>query len=157
MLSVFGGKITTFRRLAEHAMHEIERFFPKMAPAWTENATLPGGDIPNGDIEAFTSDLVQAKPFLAPDVAYRLARAYGTRVGRFLGHARAAADLGRDFGRGLTEAEVDYLVGYEWARRAQDILWRRSKLGLHLPESVAVDLSHYMEGRSASPKYAAQL
>ncbi|MFI5011359.1 MAG: glycerol-3-phosphate dehydrogenase [Hyphomicrobiales bacterium] len=150
-LSVFGGKITTFRRLAEHAMDELARFFPEMRPAWTKTAALPGGDIPNGDFEGFVADLEARKPFLDPAVAHRLARAYGTRVDRFIGKAGSAKDLGRDFGKGLTEAEIDYLVACEWAMTADDILWRRSKLGLHLPRSAAADIAGYLEGRKPCP------
>jgi len=152
VLSVFGGKITTYRRLAEHAMDEIMRFFPKMGSAWTETAALPGGDIPGADIEAFTQDLIRSKPFLAPDVGRRLARSYGTRVDRFLGNAKKAVDLGRDFGMGLTEAEIDYLTTSEWAATAEDILWRRSKLGLHLPRSAAGEIEAYLASRRTFAK-----
>ncbi|SDR49035.1 homodimeric glycerol 3-phosphate dehydrogenase (quinone) [Rhizobiales bacterium GAS113] len=151
-LSVFGGKITTFRRLAEHAMDELARFFPAMGPAWTETSTLPGGDIADGDFAAFVAALRARKPFLAADAARRLARAYGTRLEAFIGKAQRAEDLGRDFGKGLTAAEIDYLVSSEWAVTAEDILWRRSKLGLHLPQSTAGEIAAYLEGRrSASP------
>jgi glycerol-3-phosphate dehydrogenase len=147
VLSVFGGKITTFRRLAEHAMGEITRFFPKIGGAWTANAPLPGGDIAGRDIDEFTRDLLRRKPFLAANVARRLARSYGTRVDRVLGDAKTMTDLGRDFGMGLSEAEIDYLATSEWAATAQDILWRRSRLGLHLPRTAAADIDHYLEGR----------
>ena len=149
VLSVFGGKITTYRRLAEHAMGEIMRFFPKMGSAWTVKAVLPGGDIPGADIDGFTQELMRNKPFLSPALARRLARAYGTRVDRFLGAASKAKDLGRDFGMGLSDAEIDYLVTSEWARTPEDILWRRSKLGLHLPKSAAADIEAYLERRRA--------
>ena len=149
-LSVFGGKITTFRRLAEHAMDELARFFPGMKPAWTETAPLPGGDIAGGDFEAFIAALRRRKPFLDPELARRLARAYGTRVEAIIGKANRIEDLGRDFGRGLTAAEIDYLVDQEWARTADDILWRRSKLGLHLPQGVASEIDAYLEGRRRS-------
>ena len=156
VLSIFGGKITTYRRLAEHAMDEIMRFFPKMRSTWTEKVELPGGDIPGADIEGFTQDLIRNRPFLAPDVARRLARTYGTRVNRFLGKANKTADLGQDFGMGLTEAEVDYLVASEWAMTAEDILWRRSKLGLHLPKSAASDIDGYLQRRRTPAKSAVQ-
>jgi glycerol-3-phosphate dehydrogenase len=149
-LSVFGGKITTFRRLAEHAMDELARFFPALKPAWTQTATLPGGDIPKGDFDAFLADLQARKPFLDPVVAHRLARAYGTRVDAFIGKARSCADLGRDFGMGLTEAEIDYLVNYEWAMTVEDVLWRRSKLGLHLPQAAIADVTQYLAARRDS-------
>jgi glycerol-3-phosphate dehydrogenase len=132
------------------------RFFPKMGSAWTEKVVLPGGDVPRADIEGFTQELARNKPFLTPGVARRLAHSYGTRVGRFLDKANKTADLGRDFGMGLTEAEIDYLLASEWAMTAQDILWRRSKLGLHLPKSAASDIDGYLETRRAHAKSAVQ-
>lgn len=131
-LSIFGGKITTARRLAEHALGALAPFFPNMEPAWTERAVLPGGDIGEAGFEAFVAELSRRKPFLAPRVARRLARAYGSRVWRFLEKARSMADLGVDYGHGLSDAEIAYLHDHEWARSVEDILWRRSKLGLHL-------------------------
>jgi glycerol-3-phosphate dehydrogenase len=156
VLSVFGGKITTFRRLAEHAMDEIMRFFPKMRGTWTANASLPGGDIAGGDIDGFTDDLLKRKPFLSPKLARRLARSYGTRADRILKDAKTVRDLGRDFGKGLSEAEIDYLTDSEWAMTAEDILWRRSKLGLHLPATAAANIGHYLEGRRQPPRAALQ-
>ena len=144
-LSVFGGKITTFRRLAEHAMDQVSRFFPGLGPAWTESAFLPGGDVSNGDFDTFLGDLIAQRPFLGRGTAHRLARAYGTRVEAVLGTARRQNDLGRDFGAGLSEAEIDYLVRSEWVVTAEDILWRRSKLGLHLPRSAIVEIERYLE------------
>lgn len=136
-LSVFGGKITTARRLAEHALEQVAHFFPHIGPAWTNSAPLPGGDITRGDFSALLSQLTREKPFLKPLVARRLAHAYGTRVWRLLGEARSMADLGEDFGQGLTRTELRYLVKEEWARSVEDILWRRSKLGLHLsPDQI---------------------
>jgi glycerol-3-phosphate dehydrogenase len=134
-LSVFGGKITTARKLAEHALEQLTRFFPHMGPTWTQNAALPGGEIVGADFSSFLAQLTRQKPFLKPAVARRLARAYGTRVWRLLGEARGMADLGEDFGHGLTTVELRYLVQEEWARSAEDVLWRRSKIGLHLSEA----------------------
>ncbi len=130
-LSVFGGKITTARRLAEHAMDEIAKFLSQVGPAWTAQARLPGGDL-EGGFEAFLARLQREKPFLSRDLAQRLAGAYGSRVLRLLGETRCMEDLGRDFGFGLTQRELDYLVREEWARSGEDVLWRRSKLGLRL-------------------------
>ena len=138
LLSIFGGKITTFRRLAEHAMVKLAPFFPKAGRPWTAKTTLPGGDLPGADFERFLAALQAKHAWLPADLARRYARAYGSRVERLIGAARNLADLGRDFGGGLHGAEVDYLVDQEWARSAADILWRRSKLGLHLsPETQA--------------------
>ena len=146
-LSIFGGKITTFRRLAEHALAALRPFFPAMGPAWTAQATLPGGDFERGDFPAFARGMRLRWPFLAERAALRLARAYGARVERIFGRARSMTDLGRDFGCGLTEAELDYLVRYEWARTAADVLWRRSKLGLQAPDMSADAMASYLNSK----------
>ncbi|MFL9928458.1 glycerol-3-phosphate dehydrogenase [Paraburkholderia sp. RL18-103-BIB-C] len=132
LLSVFGGKITTFRKLAEQAVDTLAQALHKGAPAWTVGAPLPGGDIPHADFERFLSGIRQQLAWLPADLAHRLARAYGTRVTRVIGNARSVADLGRAFAPGLYEAELTYLRNTEWACSAQDVLWRRSKLGLHV-------------------------
>ncbi len=144
MLSVFGGKITTYRKLAEHAMGKLEPFFPAARSAWTAGADLPGGDIPNDDFEAYVSALAAAHPGLPQPLLRRLARAYGTCTPRVLGAAETVAALGTDFGGGLTQAEVDYLVDQEWAQAAEDILYRRSKLGLHVPPGTADAVDSYL-------------
>jgi glycerol-3-phosphate dehydrogenase len=131
-LSIFGGKITTARRLAEHALRAFSRIFPHMGPAWTQRCALPGGDFEGGDFGALLARLSREKPFLAPAVALRLASAYGSRVWRLLGSANSMAELGPDYGCGLSQTELAYLAREEWARTAEDVLWRRSKLGLHL-------------------------
>lgn len=137
VLSVFGGKITTFRRLAEVAMERLASVFPDLKPAWTANAALPGGDFPWNGFAALRDDLLRRYPFLPKATATRLTRAYGTRTGVLLGEARSPSDLGVTLGADLTEREVDWLVRNEWARTAQDILWRRTKLGLRFrPEEV---------------------
>ncbi|MGJ0502225.1 MAG: glycerol-3-phosphate dehydrogenase [Methylocystis sp.] len=142
-LSIFGGKITTARRLAEHALNELARFLPGAGEAWTAGAVVPGGDMPQG-FDAFLDELKRAKPFLGDGLALRLARAYGTRVLQILNDARAFSDLGRDFGRGLTEAEIAYLREKEWARTADDVLWRRSKLGLHMSDAQQQALREFV-------------
>ncbi len=133
-LSIFGGKITTARRLAEHALDNLAPYLPPHGSAWTANAPLPGGDMGEEGFDGFLAELQRRKPFLEACLAWRLARAYGTRAYRFLDDAQSMEDLGRDFGCGLTEAEVAYLANHEWARSAEDILWRRSKLGLHMSD-----------------------
>lgn len=155
VLSVYGGKITTYRRLAEHALARLRPYLAGLAPAWTGNAALPGGDIPGGDVEGFLADLLARRPFLPPATARRLVRAYGTRTDRVLGAARDLADLGRDFGEGLSEAEVAYLVAEEWARDPDDILWRRSKLGLRLAPEGRARLIAYLADRPAAGAGAA--
>lgn len=143
VLSVFGGKITTARRLAEHALDDLASFLPPHGAAWTAGAVFPGGEMAFDD---YLAHLRAEKPFLGANLALRLARAYGARAEGFLKHAHAMADLGRDFGCGLTEAELRYLVQNEWARTADDVLWRRSKLGLHMSEAQQQRLRAYMGG-----------
>jgi len=150
MLSVFGGKITTYRKLAEHALEKLEPFFPAANCGWTAGADLPGGDIPGDDFEAFVVHLAAAHPGLPRPLLRRLARAYGTRTRDVLGAAQTPEALGTDFGGGLTKAEVDYLVDQEWARTAEDILYRRSKLGLHVPPGTAQAVAHYLDARLAA-------
>ena len=140
LLNVFGGKITTFRRLAEHAMDELG--LAGAGQAWTAGATLPGGEF--ADFDTFLADVCDRYPRFAQSFLKRLARAYGTRLHTIIGDAKQIADLGEDFGGGLTRAEVDYLVANEWAQTAQDILWRRSKLGLHVPEDTEDRLAAYL-------------
>ncbi len=153
-LSIFGGKITTFRRLAEHALAGLRPFFPQMGPAWTAKAKLPGGEFEHGDFAAFARSVRRRWPFLEDRAALRLARAYGTRVERILGAAQSMADLGRDFGCGLTQAELDYLARDEWARTADDVLWRRSKLGLHLSKAQAEAVALYYASPSRNGEHA---
>ena len=142
VLSVFGGKITTYRKLAEHALEKLGPFFPRATGAWTAGATLPGGDI--ADFDAFAAALVRARPGLPEPLLRRLARAYGTRVETLLGDATTLADLGEDFGGGLTGREVNYLRDHEWARTAEDVLYRRSKLGLHVPPGAAERVAAFL-------------
>ncbi len=144
MLSIFGGKITTYRKLAEHALAELAPFLPGAGEAWTAGATLPGGDIP--DRERFVAGLMADYPDLPGPLLRRLARAYGSRARTLLGDARTVADLGQDFGGGLYAREVDYLIDSEFARTAEDILYRRSKLGLHVPAGTAALLERYLAG-----------
>ncbi len=142
VLTAFGGKITTYRRLAEHALDELRPFLPPMGEAWTADAPLPGGDLPDGDFDAFLLTVHRRWPFLDPDNAERMTHAYGTRLNRVLGDATSI----RDLGGGLSTREVDYLVRNEWARTAEDVLWRRTKIGLHAGEDVRRAVADYMAG-----------
>jgi glycerol-3-phosphate dehydrogenase len=144
LLSVFGGKITTYRRLAEAVMARLAPHLPGLGPAWTAAAALPGGDFPWDGATALAADLGQRYPFLAPGVARRLVRYYGTRAALMLGDAREAADLGRDFGAGLTEREVAWQMREEWAREPADVLWRRTKLGLRISAEGQAALAEFM-------------
>ncbi|KQO68573.1 glycerol-3-phosphate dehydrogenase [Methylobacterium sp. Leaf89] len=143
-LSVFGGKITTYRRLAEHAMEKIAPHFPGLKKAWTGTAVLPGGAMPAANFETFLEQFRREAPFLPSETARRLARAYGTEARTIVKGARTLADLGDAFDGGLTAVEVDYLVRAEWVRTAEDILWRRSKLGLRTSPKSAARLAAYI-------------
>ncbi|MFL6647790.1 MAG: glycerol-3-phosphate dehydrogenase [Sulfurifustaceae bacterium] len=142
LLSVFGGKITTYRRLAEEALDLLAPALGGVRPVWTARAHLPGGDIANADFEAFALRVGRQYPWLPPAQCRRYARAYGTRIERLIGGASSVAGLGENLGDGIFEAEVDYLVKHEWARTADDILWRRSKLGLHVTTKTAQQLAN---------------
>ncbi len=146
ILSVYGGKLTTYRRLAEHALEMLGPFLPKAGPAWTGQAPLPGGDL-GDDFATFLDQTRQRYPFLPADIAKRMAHAYGSRMSAVLGAANHWADLGQDFGGGLTEVEAAYLVDHEWARTAEDILWRRTKIGLSCPPETKAALSRWLEAR----------
>lgn len=132
MLNIFGGKITTFRKLAEHAMQRLGTFFPNMGGDWTASATLPGGDLPQGDVAAFLAKLAADYPWLPQDLAHHYARLYGSRTTGIIGQRRSMAEMGQQFGPLLYEAEVRHLVAHEWATSAEDILWRRTKHQLHM-------------------------
>ena len=147
LLSVFGGKITTFRRLAEHALDKLKPYFSKAGPAWTRDAVLPGADLPGGSLEHFTARLGERYPWLAVDLKRRLARSYGTDALDILGNAARPADLGLEFGGGLTAREVDWLIAREWAREIDDILWRRTKLGLAIDAAGTERLRGYLAAK----------
>ncbi|KVE91085.1 glycerol-3-phosphate dehydrogenase [Burkholderia vietnamiensis] len=132
LLSVFGGKITTFRKLAEEAGDMLCRALDRDAPTWTAGAPLPGGDIPDAKFDAFADAFATRHPWLPAALARRYARAYGTRAERVLDGAQSLAELGAEVAPGLFDAELRYLRDVEWATCAQDVLWRRSKLGLHV-------------------------
>ncbi len=145
LLDVFGGKITSYRHLSEAAVDTLARRIPALSgAAWTAAAPLPGGDFPVDGQAALADELKRQHPFLSAVEATRIIRAYGTRAGRWLGKAQAWGDLGRHFGAGLSEAEVTYLREVEWAQTAGDVLWRRSKLGLHMSEAERANVAQFM-------------
>jgi glycerol-3-phosphate dehydrogenase len=143
LLTVYGGKITTYRRLAEAALAKLGHFFA-MGPPWTAHAPLPGGDFDPNDVSRIVADVVRRWPFLAEGHARRLVAAYGTRVERILAAAKSIDDLGPTFGANLTAAEVRYLMQEEWAETSDDILWRRSKFGLRLSKAEREALAQFM-------------
>ena len=144
LLNVFGGKITTYRRLAESALEKIMPFFPGTKGKWTARVPMPGGNFPVDGVQALTQALQAAHPYLTPFHAARLIRAYGTEALTILGTSKSLDDLGHDFGGTLTEAEVKWLMTREYARHAADIVWRRSKLGLRMTADQIAALEAYM-------------
>ena len=163
LLSVFGGKITTFRKLAEEAVDMIATKLGNSHGTWTEHACLPGGDLygpPQNravlEFDAFVGALQQSYSWLPPKLVARYARAYGTRIHRLLENRKCLADMGEAVADALYEAELDYLVKNEWALSGVDILWRRSKLGLHLPADTAQRIDQWLahkkeESRQLTP------
>ncbi|WP_425089075.1 glycerol-3-phosphate dehydrogenase [Stappia sp.] len=147
LVNIFGGKITTYRRLALSVLEQVESVLGAMGKPWTRAAPLPGGDFPTTGFEDLVRDLQTAHPDLAAGLVHRLARNYGTRARTILEGARTTEDLGRHFGADLYEREVAYLMDQEWARSAEDVLWRRSKLGLHLSRKQADALGQWMRDR----------
>ncbi len=144
IVNVFGGKITTYRRLAESMLEKVEEHLGKRGKPWTAGATLPGGDFEVAGFDTEVAKLKSAYPFLDMTHARRLMRLYGTRARKLLGLARSQADLGRNFGADLYEAEVRYLIENEWATTADDVLWRRTKRGLRLSKEQVAELDQYM-------------
>ncbi|CAN5324492.1 glycerol-3-phosphate dehydrogenase [soil metagenome] len=150
LLSVFGGKITTFRKLAEAAMEKVAPYFPALKPAWTRDAAIPGGNFPYEEVERRILDFTKRHAFLSVPNARRIYRAYGTLAEKIMSGVRTGADMGVCFGD-LCEREVEYLADHEWAVTAEDVLWRRSKLGLHLSRADQAALGVYLERRTSSP------
>jgi glycerol-3-phosphate dehydrogenase len=157
LLSVFGGKITTFRKLAEQA---VDRLAPWLRPnrgPWTASACLPGGDVFGEqasnrsvlEFDRFVEQMQQTYAWLPADLVARYTHAYGTRVHRLLGACKGVGDFGEELAPGLFEAEAKYWMQYEWALAADDMLWRRSKLGLHLPAETAAVLNAWIAQQRA--------
>jgi len=150
LLSVFGGKITTYRRLAEDVVSMLAAHLGRHAAPWTAGAKLPGGDLPEGSFAVFLRTLERRYPWLPARLRLRCAHAYGTRLEQVLGGAAALGDLGREILPQLYERELEYLCREEFARSAEDILWRRSKLGLHLLGVDSGPLQRWLEAYAAS-------
>ena len=144
VLNVFGGKITTYRRLAEHVLEKIEEVLGKKAGPWTRSATLPGGDFPAMGFATEVKKLKQSYSFLDECQLTRMVRLYGTKAHEILGSAKKTEDLGRRFGADMTEAEVRYLMIEEWAMTAEDVLWRRTKAGLVTSKAESETLDIFM-------------
>jgi len=158
LVNIFGGKITTYRRLAESMMEEIETALGERGKSWTAKSHLPGGDFPVDDFHQHVAALESDYPFLQGRAAYRLMRLYGTKAREVLGEAKSVDDLGIHFGADLTQREVEYLMAQEWAMEVDDILWRRTKQGLLFTDKEKKALSHWLaaNGENASAAQAAQ-
>ncbi|EPJ48290.1 MAG: glycerol-3-phosphate dehydrogenase [Osedax symbiont Rs1] len=148
LLSVFGGKITTYRKLSEAAVDKLCQFFPKAGAAWTKDSVLPGGDF--SDKQHLQASLEQQYPWLASSLITRYVRSYGTLCQQFLTGKTAVADLGPDFGAGLYQLEVDYLINQEWAMCLEDVIWRRTKMGMYLSTEQKQQLDQYLQKATAS-------
>ena len=149
ILSVFGGKITTYRDLAQHALRLLAKPMQFEQPDWTARAHLPGGDIANADCDVYLSRCRSRYPWLPPALCSDYARNYGTRIDRLLAGCGALADLGRHFDGPLYEREVVYLMEQEFAQTAEDVLWRRSKKGLFVSQQVVGQLDEWMRDRAS--------
>ncbi|MDF0604746.1 glycerol-3-phosphate dehydrogenase [Neisseriaceae bacterium TC5R-5] len=145
LLSVFGGKITTFRKLAEEAVDKLAPLLGNHKSSWTAESPLPGGDMPQANAAAFLQKLQQRHPWLPASLAHRWVYTYGTRCNKIIAHATSLAELGEEVLPSLYEAELRYLVRAEWAKRSEDILWRRTKLKLHLPENATEVLDAWLQ------------
>ncbi len=154
VLNIYGGKITTYRRLAEAALEKLQPFLAGMGKPWTAKASLPGGDFPVDGLSALAVAIAARSPACTPKRAARFAHAYGTRAYQIVEGVRTAEDWGASFGADLSEREVRYLMEHEWARTAEDVLWRRSKLGLAVSALDAGRLDDWMRAVAAAPAVA---
>jgi len=147
ILSIYGGKLTTYRKLAEAALNTLLPFFPGMGAAWTQDEPLPGGDMPNHDRKAYIAECQRRWPGLPQDLVRDLVRRHGTRIDRVVGDAKTPADLGRPFGANLYEREVEYVVREEWAQTVEDVLWRRTKCGIAMSDAQRADVEAFLAAR----------
>ena len=148
LLNVFGGKITTYRRLSEAVLAKLSKFTPTETGKWTAGVALPGGDFPVNGVGTLISELCRDYPFLDDVWARRLVRGYGTEAREILGDAKSQSDLGQAFGASLTAAEVDWMMQHEFALTTDDVLWRRTRLGLHIKGEHVQALADYMASKT---------
>jgi glycerol-3-phosphate dehydrogenase len=147
LLNVYGGKLTTYRRLAEEALDKVGEAIGAKGAPWTTSSTLPGGEFATHDVEGQMRQLSADFPFLTRRQVRRYLHLYGTCTRHLLGDAQSNADLGENFGADLTSREVDYLIDEEWVTSCNDILWRRTKLGLHMSDRDLRALQSYLDKR----------
>lgn len=149
VLNVFGGKITTYRRLAEAALSKIDSVFETQTKIWTAGVPMPGGDFPVTGVANLREKLATQLPFLEPKTIKRLIRQYGTEASVIFENAQSVDDLGTDFGNGISQRELDWVIANEWVRTGQDFLWRRSKLGLRTTPEQQSKIDAYCRETSA--------
>ena len=154
LLSVYGGKITTYRKLAEHALERLRPWFPQLGPAWSGTKPLPGGDMPGSDFDRFLAEATKRHADLPAGWIRHLARLYGTRLDAVVGDARTSAQLGRHFGALCWERELAHLVDHEWAETVEDLLWRRTKHWLRLDEAQRTAVAQWLQERRRAPATA---
>lgn len=147
LLSVFGGKLTTYRKLAEHSLEKLRRYYPKMGPAWTKYAELPGGNI-EGDRKSYAMKLHSRFNWLPEKLAYRYTSTYGSHSELILNNAHSLADLGEHFGHDLYEAELCYLIEKEWVVKLDDVIWRRTKLGMYLDDMQKKRINTWLSNKA---------
>jgi glycerol-3-phosphate dehydrogenase len=147
LVNIFGGKITTYRKLSEAMLVEIGSLIGKKGEPWTKNSHLPGGDFATDGLDAEIAKLERDFPFLKPEYLSRLVRTHGTSASIVLDGATKITELGEDFGHGLYQNEVEYLIEHEWARSAEDILFRRTKLGIRFSDSQIKNLAQFVATR----------
>jgi glycerol-3-phosphate dehydrogenase len=157
LLTVFGGKITTYRPLAEQAMSRLAAFLPGLCGGWTAERPLPGGDFPDGGLPAYLAQARRRWPFLSGWQLRRLVHAYGTRLGRLLDGIACREAMGQEFGGGLTQIEVDHLMRHEWAVSSEDLYWRHTKTGLYASAADQQRLAQYLRSAHQSPLPAGML
>ncbi len=145
ILSIFGGKITTYRELSEHALKKLRKHFPELPKRWTGTKCLPGGDIAGADFDAFLAGLETKYVWMDKANLRRMARSYGSKIHDVIGEAHTEKDMGQIFGGGLTEREAKYLAAHEWAKTAEDILWRRTKCGLHMSQAERAEFAEWFD------------
>ncbi|WP_299344636.1 glycerol-3-phosphate dehydrogenase, partial [uncultured Maritalea sp.] len=146
-LNIFGGKITTYRRLAEAAIEKFDSFFPNIGAEWTKRVPLPGGDFAHDQFDELVRRLQSRLPFLDHKTTHRLVRAYGTDAEKIYCNATKKEDLGTNFGHGIYAGELDWVIANEWVMTAEDYLWRRTKMGLHVDKQEAAQIDAYIAER----------
>lgn len=156
LLNVFGGKLTTYRLLAEKAVNLLAPAFPHCGPAWTALSPLPGGHLLGHSFEEYCRLVTSHYPWLAPTTLARFVRQYGSRLHTLLQHCHSISDLGQHFGHDLYEGEVRYLMQHEWAQTSEDILWRRTRLGLYLSAQEQMELQKWLLDQTSDPVFFRQ-